>query len=340
MEVKKATHRNIPVFIPHLGCPHSCVFCNQNKISGTKSFDRDSVRTLIDNVLKTTSDEDEREIAFFGGSFTGIDRDLMIFLLDTAQEYVSAGKADSIRLSTRPDYISGEIMDILSSYSVKTVELGIQSLDPKVLDICERGHTPEQSEIACRMIKERGMRLVGQMMTLLPGATPESEVMTAEKICSFGADGARIYPAVVLKGTKLERMAKEGLYVPADTEESVRRGCDVLEVVVKNGVSVIRIGLCSSDITPDDAWGGTFSPAIGEMIESELFRRNIARSLDGVSETEGRTLKVFCPEKCLSKAVGQRRKNVLSLKSEYGFKDVKIVESGALFGYNIKCVII
>ena len=131
-------HVNIPVFIPHLGCPNDCIFCNQRSISGKRSFDEGAVKDGIEAALATVPDC-EAEIAFFGGSFTGIDRGLMIRLLDTAENFVRDGRVTGIRLSTRPDYISREILDILSRYTVKTVELGIQSMDDNVLSAAKRG---------------------------------------------------------------------------------------------------------------------------------------------------------------------------------------------------------
>ena len=211
MKDKNKRHRNIPVFIPHLGCPHDCIFCNQRTISGSKKFDRSSVVSVIESVLETISDGDETEIAFFGGSFTGIDRGDMIYLLDTAQKYVDDGRVESIRLSTRPDYIDNEILDILAHYSVKTIELGIQSLSDEVLRVCERGHSAECAINACKMVKEANFLLVGQMMVGLPSSTAEDERATAEEICRLGADGARIYPTVVLNSTALHKMAKDVL---------------------------------------------------------------------------------------------------------------------------------
>ena len=141
-------HINIPIFIPHLGCPNNCVFCNQRSISGHEEFNISSVREEIEAVLSTVGADDVCEIAFFGGSFTGIDRGLMTELLDIAEEYVAAKKVESIRLSTRPDYISEEILDILSRYSVKTIELGLQSMCDEVLETSKRGHTKECAERA------------------------------------------------------------------------------------------------------------------------------------------------------------------------------------------------
>ena len=160
-------HINIPVFIPHLGCPNMCVFCNQRRISGTVQYSRDDVVKTIEEALATVSPEQEAQIAFFGGSFTGIDRDEMIYLLETGYGYVKSGRVSSIRLSTRPDYIDTEILDILSRYGVKTIELGLQSMSDRVLAACKRGHTAQTGREACRMIKGRGFELIGQMMMLI-----------------------------------------------------------------------------------------------------------------------------------------------------------------------------
>ena len=161
----KKKHVNIPIFIPHLGCPNDCVFCNQRTISGHGDFHIESVKDEIDEALSTISADTEREIAFFGGSFTGIDRELMIELLDLAESYIKKGAVSQIRLSTRPDYISKEILDILSLYSVKTIELGLQSLNDNVLLASKRGHDSKIAKEACRLIKERGFSLMSIMDT-------------------------------------------------------------------------------------------------------------------------------------------------------------------------------
>ena len=196
-------HINIPIFIPHLGCPNQCVFCNQRKISGRESFDLNSVSLEIENALSTVDSNDEVEIAFFGGSFTGIDRTLMVSLLEIAHSYILEGRVGSIRCSTRPDYIDEEILSILKKYGVKTIELGLQSTSARVLENAKRGHNFEAELKSCRMIVENGFDLVGQMMIGLPSSDIESEIRTAEFITSVGAVGARIYPTVVFYGTEL-----------------------------------------------------------------------------------------------------------------------------------------
>lgn len=180
----KKNHVNIPVFIPHLGCPNMCVFCNQRAISGVSSFIPDMAEETIETALSSLDGmADRTEIAFFGGSFTGIDRELMVSLLDLAQSYVEDGRVSGIRMSTRPDYIDGEIISILKNYTVKAVELGIQSTSDKVLAASKRGHTSECSFRAMTMLRDAGFTTVGQMMIGLPLSTREDEVKTAEDIC-------------------------------------------------------------------------------------------------------------------------------------------------------------
>ncbi len=333
----KTRHINIPVFIPHLGCPNMCVFCNQKTISGTVEFDRGSVRGLIDEALSTIPSDAETEIAFFGGSFTGIDRDLMLYLLQLADEYVKADRVSGIRLSTRPDYINDEILEILRRYPVHTVELGIQSMDDCVLLASRRGHTAEQSREACRAVKASGFELIGQIMTGLPGATTESEVATALEICRMDADGARVYPTVVFRDTELCRMAETGEYRVADEDEIVRRTKDVLAVFAEQNVPVIRVGLCASENLADDSmvWGGANQSAVGELAMGELYMDVITRELKQAAVTGGRvTLAV--PRGEVSKAIGQKRKNTLKLMQKFGLCDIKFVEDDQLPGYTVR----
>ena len=330
-------HINIPIFIPHLGCPNMCVFCNQKTISGTTVFERESVRCQIDEALATIPADAETELAFFGGSFTGIARDLMIYLLELASEYVSDGRVSGIRLSTRPDYINREILEILSRYPVRTVELGIQSMDDNVLEACRRGHTAAQSVEACRAVKSYGFDLIGQMMTGLPGADAQSEVATAQIICSLGADGARVYPTVVFKDTELCRMAQGGEYRVADDDEIVERTKNVLAVFAQSGVPVIRVGLCASENLADDSmvWGGANHSAVGELAMGELYMDVISRVLHENGIQGGRVV-LYVPKGETSKAVGQKRKNTVRLIKQFSLCDIKFVEDEQLPLYSVK----
>ena len=320
-------HINIPIFIPHLGCPNDCAFCNQRSISGRMQFDISDVRRQIEEVLSTAG-ERECEIAFFGGSFTGIDRDLMVSLLEIAEEYVRAGKVSSIRLSTRPDYISEEILDILGKYSVKTVELGIQSASDEVLAASKRGHTADDTVAACKLIRERGLDLVGQMMIGLPSSTLENEIETARLICELGACEARIYPIVILKNTHLVQMVENGEYTPLTEDELVSRSASVLSVFRERGVKVLRIGLHSGTelSSGDEIACGCYHPAMGELVEGEIYYRDIERAISDIGGAEKITVTV--PRGELSKAIGQNGRNRARLAEKFGLRCIKFKEGG------------
>ncbi len=334
-----ARHINIPVFIPHLGCPNQCVFCNQRSISGVREFDITKVKTVIEETLMTVEDSDSCEIAFFGGSFTGIGIPLMTELLEIAYGYVKIGKVQSIRLSTRPDYISEEILDMLKKYGVKTIELGLQSFDDGVLSLTKRGHTSLDELKACKMIISYGFDLVGQMMIGLPGSTPESEIKTAEFISKVGAVGARIYPTVVFKQTELCELTVRGDYSPLGLEEAVERSKNALCVFIKNGVKVIRIGLCSSESLSgkETYYAGPNHEAIGEFVIGEIYYELI-RDYLSLNKPESNTLKIVIPKGHTSKLIGQKARNKDRLKKEFGISSFSIIESEYLEEYRIKII--
>ena len=297
------------------------------------------MRSEIEQVLSTLSPSDEAEIAFFGGSFTGIDRGLMCRLLDLAQTYVTAGRVKSIRLSTRPDYIDGEILSILSRYSVKTIELGLQSMDDAVLDACYRGHTAEQAETACRAVIDAGFSLVGQMMIGLPGATPESEIQTARKICDLGASAVRIYPTVVFYDTPLCEMAQHGHYVPLTVEEAVERTAPVLQFFRARALPCIRVGLCATEslTSPDAVYAGPNHPALGEMILGEcLYQKVKAAVLQAELAGQGIILEV--PPRELSATVGQHRRNIEKLQRETGVTVHRVSANESLTECRVRAV--
>lgn len=333
-------HVNIPIFIPHLGCPNDCVFCNQRSISGKQTFCRESVDEEIRNALSTLSEDVDTEIAFFGGSFTGIDRELMVYLLDTAQKYVDGGRVSRIRLSTRPDYIDREILTLLSHYSVKTVELGLQSMDNAVLEASRRGHTAECGEAACKMVKEFGFSLVGQMMVGLPKSTSESEVYTAKRLCELGVDAVRVYPTVVFYDTELCLMAQRGDYTPLSNDEAVERTKELLRIFDERNVECIRVGLCASEnlSSKDRVFGGANHSAIGELAMGEVFYGKACEALDMLADNQsldGKSAVLYVARGATSKAIGQRRKNIERIIKKYSLKSVKVLEKNEILGYNI-----
>lgn len=331
------THVNIPVFIPHLGCPNMCVFCNQRAISGVSSFVPEMAKSTIDTVLSTTDETTSREIAFFGGSFTGIDRNLMTSLLDLAQSYVNRGQVDGIRMSTRPDYIDEDILTILKNYTISAVELGIQSFSETVLTACKRGHTPETSRRAMTMLRDAGFSTVGQMMIGLPKSTLADELACADEICALGASATRIYPTIVFRDTDLHRMTLRGDYLPLTLDEAVTRSAAVLDVFVRNHVPCLRIGLCESENLHSDATyaAGPNHPSLGELVAGELYYSRISAALDENPPEPGSILTITVPKGEISKAVGQHRRNKIRIENKHRVKSVKFVEKDTFSRYNI-----
>ena len=328
-------HVNIPIFIPHLGCPNQCVFCNQRTISGIEKFNPENVRAQIDLALETIEDGAEVEIAFFGGSFTGIDREQMVELLEIGYSYISNNKVKSLRCSTRPDYIDDEIIDILKRYGVKTVELGLQSSCNSVLEKSKRGHYFEAENKSCQMIVESGLDLVGQMMIGLPGSDLDSELETARFIINAGARAARIYPTVVFRETELCQMTYDGEYTPLSLDDAISRSAKVLSLFIDAGVEVIRIGLQASEglESKDSYVAGPNHPALGELIIGEYYYEKILNILSEAKVAFDGHITILVRPGSLSKAIGQNAKNKTRLKAVY--KYIRFAESDGLNEYEV-----
>ena len=333
----KTRHINIPIFIPHLGCPNDCVFCNQRYISGVKEFEADSVIPIIESSLQTMPNDADAEIAFFGGSFTGIDRDLMKKLLSIANSYLIQGRIKSIRCSTRPDYINDEVLRLLKEYGVKTIELGLQSTSDDVLSACHRGHSFSDTKKACIKIKEYGFALGCQMMIGLPGASPEDEAKTAEFITSIKADETRIYPTIVFKNTELCRMAENKAYIPLSIDEAVIRSAKVFEIFILGGVKVLRVGLCDSENLHSDStyFAGPNHPAIGDLVEGEYYYNLIDRKLSDLNISKQCGLTIAVARGHTSRVVGQHKKNKIRLTKKYGFSSLSVTENEAIKEYDV-----
>ena len=260
----------------------------------------------------------------------------MLYLLGVAQKYVDAGRAVGIRMSTRPDYITERVLDDLSRFAVKTIELGLQSLDDEVLVASGRGHDAACALRACRAVKDAGYELIGQMMIGLPRSSVESEIKTARLIAEVGADGARVYPTVVFYDTELCAMAERGEYVPLSNEDAVIRTKEVLSVFADAGVPCIRVGLQASENLSDDekVYGGANHSAIGELAMGELYFDRICREIERL-DLHGKTLTVYVAKGAVSKAVGQKKKNKQRICQKYGFKTIKVLEKNQIIGYNI-----
>ena len=319
----------IPIFIPHVGCPHDCVFCNQKKIAGKVSAPTASdVRKIIDEALFKIPNIPE--VAFYGGSFTAIPRHEMTEYLSSVKPYIESGRVSGIRLSTRPDAIDEEVLRILESYGVKTIELGVQSMDEEVLKKSGRGHISADAEKSARLILNRGFSLILQMMTHLPASTREKDISTAKKIAELNPNGVRIYPTVVVSDTALCDMWKKGSYIPVTAEAAAELGAEILEIFEEKNIPVIRFGLNpTDDLSAGDALAGAYHPALGEMARSALFYKKLS-SLIEKEGVKGKELNVFVARGHISVATGQKRKNIEKLRNEYGFLNIRISEDETL----------
>lgn len=281
----------IPIFVPHLGCPHDCIFCNQKKISGqTKMVTAEDVRKNIEYYLSNFTKKDNYvEVAFFGGSFTGIETEKQEELLSVAYEYIKNNKVNSIRISTRPDYINKDILKRLKKYGVKTIELGVQSSDDYILKRAQREHNFEDVKKASKLIRKYGFILGHQMMVGLPESTGNDEIKTAKDLISLKPKIVRIYPVLVIKGTELEREYLSGEYNPLSVEQAVQTSKDLLKLFNKKHIKVIRIGLQNtSEIKgPDEensqVVAGPYHPAFRQLVESALWYDLISEKLKRVN---------------------------------------------------------
>lgn len=325
----------IPIFIPHVGCPHDCVFCNQKKIAGKVSAPTtEDIRGIIEAALSKISNT--AEVAFYGGSFTAIPREEMTAYLSAVAPYIESERVSGIRLSTRPDAIDEEILDILASYGVRTIELGAQSMDDAVLKKSGRGHTSNDVESSSKLILEHGFSLILQMMTHLPGSSSQKDIATAKRIAELRPSGVRVYPTVVVSDTALCDMWEKGSYTPATAEAAAELGAEILEIFEERNIPVIRFGLNpTDDLSSGAALAGAYHPALGEMARSELFFKKLSALIEKEG-IKGKTLDVFVARGKTSVATGQKKRNIQRLREKYGFLSVRIREDEALSGTFVK----
>ena len=328
-------HGNISVFVPLNGCPHQCSFCNQKSITGVKYQPMPEDVDEAVNAAFASKKKYDYEIAFFGGSFTAINREYMVSLLESAYKYVKNGTVSGIRLSTRPDAVDREIMEILCRYGVTAVELGAQSMCDDVLQKNMRGHTSQDVRNASRLIKEYGVSLGLQMMTGLYGSSREKDIYTANKIISLSPDTVRIYPTVTIKNTVLGDLFESGEYVPDTLEKSVDLCAFLLTMFMRNNIEVIRLGLHYSEELERDMLSNNYHPAFKELCENKLMKDKFLETAHSLGITGGNVL-VFVSPSSVSKFVGQKRSNLKSLE-ELGF-NIKTVQDKALTAYEIKVI--
>lgn len=335
--MKKPRHSNVAIFVPHNGCPHQCSFCNQREITG-QSYQPDSadVISAAEEAKRSLGDRTRNaEIAFFGGSFTAIPRDYMLKLLSAAAPYVSSGEFSGIRISTRPDSIDREILDILEEYGVSSVELGAQSTDDNVLRLNKRGHTREDIIKAAGLIKEYGFSLGLQMMTGLYGSDDEKDVKTAQDFISLSPDTVRIYPTVVLRGTELYELYKKGEYHPKDAAGSVELCSRLLLMFEEKNINVIRLGLHDSQSLRDNMAAGAFHPAFRELCHSRILLRKAQALLKEAGTDSPRVTFAVAPAS-VSPFIGQKKENIKKL-SQMGIEP-SVIRDDTLGRYEVRLV--
>lgn len=328
------SHSNISIFVPHIGCPHLCSFCNQHTISGAQTApSAEDVRRICTQAAAEIKNPENTEIAFFGGSFTAIPRAYMLELLEAAHDFVGEGKFKGIRISTRPDCIDRDVLELLKEYGVTAIELGAQSMCDEVLAANDRGHTADDVVKASGLIKEYGFELGLQIMVGLYKSHFSDECITMDKVIEIHPDTVRIYPVVILKGTKLAELYESGEYVPVKTRGKMRAVIGTVSMMLrcfeKNGIRVIKCGLHASEFVEKDMIGGFYHPAFRELCEARIYRSEMKKricenaGLDRVMSPKNfkynymlkydlnvRDKYVFAVNpSCISKALGHRKSN-------------------------------
>lgn len=318
----------IPIFVPHLGCPNDCVFCNQKSISGqVKQVTKEDVKNIIEEHLKYIKKDSKVEVAFFGGSFTGIEEAKQEELLSAAYEYIKQKKVDSIRISTRPDYIDKKILKRLKKYKVKTIELGVQSANDYILKKAGRGHTFEDVVKASKLIRWYGFDLGHQMMVGLPESTTVDEINTAKQLIKLKPKMVRIYPVLVIKNTKLEKDYNDGKYKPLTVIQAVEVCKELVKLFVKKHIEVIRIGLQPTDTitNPDndksEVVAGPFHPAFRQLVESGMWYDVIVEKIKQLN-TKVKEVVVTVNPVDVNNVIGQRKDNINNLRDVY---DVNLI---------------
>ncbi|MDQ2085262.1 radical SAM protein [Herbivorax sp. ANBcel31] len=317
----------IPIFIPHKGCPFDCVFCNQKNISGQiKDMDEKQMHSIIQSFINSVPKGEVDEIAFYGGSFTGIKKEEQVKFLQIANEYIENGYVKKIRLSTRPDYINQDILNYLKHYNVSTIELGVQSLDEEVLKTASRGHGIDDVYRASKIIKENGFILGIQTMVGLPKDTSDRALYTAKKVVEISPDLVRIYPLLVIKDTYIEKMYYNREYIPLTIDDTVNLCTELVQIYRANGINVIRIGLQPTDnISKNgDVIEGPFHPALRQLVESRIALISIEKEIIKRGLNKKNDIVICTSKEKISNVIGQKKSNIMYLKGKYKYNSILV----------------
>ena len=327
-------HFNIPVFIPEMACPNRCIYCNQYKITGVKSLpDENEIEKIIETNLKTIDIFNTHvEVAFFGGNFTGVPLAAQEKLLSIVQKYISDGPVRSIRISTRPDYINEEILSNLKRYNVKTIELGVQSMNDEVLGASGRVYSSRSVVEAARIIKGFGFDLCMQMMIGLPEDTLEKSLKTAQSIIDCGASMTRIYPLLVIKDTPLENKYKRGEYEPLSLSEAVSWTHNLYKIFFESNVTVLKMGLHPSEelMNGGSIIAGPFHSSFAELVFTSLWNEKF----NLIKPDKLKCLEVYVNAKDYNHAIGYKASNKKMLATLFKKVNFDIDNTLKRFSYN------
>lgn len=312
----------VPFFISHRGCPHRCVFCDQEKISGADGA-LPSAGRILDTIqeYRRTSGRPVVEVAFFGGSFTSLPQSSQESLLLPLQPLLATGEVRSVRMSTRPDSLDSERAGFLRSMGVRTVEIGIQSMDDGVLSLAARGHDAAAVERAFVCLREQGLTVGAQLMPGLPGDTAQKSLDSLMRVLEMAPEFIRIYPALVISGTGLAQLYERGEYQPLSLAQAVTLCKIMLHRSLLRGIPVIRMGLQPTDELrkAGTILAGPWHPAFRQLVEAELFYDLVSHVL-GEQASGGVSATVLCNPSRVSDVVGQSRANRVRLLREKGIR--------------------
>jgi len=318
----------IPIFIPNAGCPHRCIFCDQERITSQHGagIGGDQIREVLNTAINAGGFDVRRspEVAFFGGTFSSLPKDRMRGLLDSVMPYIGKGYIRSIRVSTRPDCLDNERLEIMKTHGVETVELGAQSMDDEVLSLSHRGHTAQDTVRAVHALKAGRFRVGIQLMPGLPGDSEKKFRATISKVIDLCPDMVRLYPALVIRGTGLEGMYREGRYCPLSLQKGVEicvESCIRLET---NGIPVIRIGLMSSPtlLEKGQIVSGPWHPAFGFLVRSAIHEKKIRPDLPGPGGAS--ELVIFAPKREIPLVRGFRNRGLRAIEAKTGARVVGV----------------
>jgi len=333
---KKMSSFIVPIFIPNKGCHHRCIFCDQRRIAGEYKIGAKDIKKIIETAMdsKRFKKEDGMEVAFYGGTFTNLPVPYMKELLSVLQEYICKGIIKKIRVSTRPDSVDKDVLEMMKKHGVETVELGAQSLDDNVLKLSERGHSMEDIIKAFFLIKKMGLKAGIQLMPGLPGDSKEVFKNTIKKVLCLRPDMVRLYPTIVIKGTRLEELYRKGEYKPLSLDEAIDICTDAVIMLEKDGIPVIRIGLMSSESLLKNIVAGPWHPSFGFLVRSKVFIKKHVMPL--LKHTMKKNINIFTFPNNIPLVRGYKNTGIKMIESETGIKISNVFPDQSLHPYVIR----